>query len=188
MNTQDNARNQAAAQLASIRAMIAALNVDYDRIEELQDEIEALEDQREEKTAELNAATDDDAISDINDEISDLTNTLDELKTELNQLLNAADGCKDQDEARERIEQGPLEVSIRSDWYAPGETPEPSEFRILLCTGGPAVQIKGELDDYKQPTRAWLEYQDWFQPWTEYVEEGASDVLLEYAQQFYFGE
>ena len=70
-----------------------------------------------------------------------------ELKTELNELLDDADGCKDQDEARERIEQDPLEVSIRSDWYTPGETPEPTEFRILLCTGGPAVQIKGELDD-----------------------------------------
>lgn len=58
---------------------------------------------------------------------------------------------------------------------------------ILLCTGGPAVRIKGELSD-NEPTRAWLEVQDWFKPWTEYFEAGLSEVLLTYSQQVYFGE
>jgi hypothetical protein len=57
---------------------------------------------------------------------------------------------------------------------------------ILLCTGGPAVRIVGELDR-GTPCRAWLEYQDWGTPWTQYF--GAkSDTLCEYAANFFFGE
>jgi hypothetical protein len=98
----------------------------------------------------------------------------------------------DEDEAREAIEQDPLSVEVRSGWYTPGGDSDPEEFRILLTTGGPAVQIRGELDQYKQPTRAYLQCQDWFTPWTDVFGEGErrvdSDVLLEYAQTFYFGE
>ena len=64
---------------------------------------------------------------------------------------------------------------------------EAAEFCILLTTGGPAVRIRGELDEYNEPRRAWLEVQDWFLPWTEYV-CADSDVLLNYARCFYFGE
>jgi hypothetical protein len=60
---------------------------------------------------------------------------------------------------------------------------------ILLSTGGPALRIRGELDEYKQPYRAWLEYQDWFTPWTEYHGDNVdTDALLAFAAYFYFGE
>lgn len=93
------------------------------------------------------------------------------------------------DEAMEDIQNDPLSVEVRSDWEQVGETLTPTEFRILLCTGGPAVQIRGELDDYKQPRRAWIEYQDWGTPWTEYYSaEVSQDVLLTYCNQFWYGE
>jgi hypothetical protein len=44
-----------------------------------------------------------------------------------------------------------------------------------------------ELDDNGEPHRAWIEAQDWFKPWTEYV-GGDGEVLLTYCRQFYFGE
>ena len=96
-------------------------------------------------------------------------------------LEAAAGDCADEDDARQRIREDPFSVEVRSDWTNPGEPLEPSEFMILLCTGGPAVRIVGE------PCRAWLEYQDWGTPWTRYF--GAdSATLCQYASQFYFGE
>lgn len=105
---------------------------------------------------------------------------------ELAHLDALADGCEDHDAAYDRIQEDPLEITVRSDWTAPGQTLEANEFCILLCTGGPAVRIVGELDR-GQPVRAWIEYQDWGTPWTQYF--GADqDVLIRYASMFYFGE
>ena len=86
-----------------------------------------------------------------------------------------------------------LEVSVRSDWHSPGSGAngglEPAEYRILLCTGGPAVQITGDLNQYNEPESATLEYQDWFTAWEKYpLDSEQEETLLEYAQQFYFGE
>lgn len=55
----------------------------------------------------------------------------------------------DEDEARQRIQEDPLSVEVRKDWYTPGDEPEkPSEFCILLCTGGPAVRLLGDLNEH----------------------------------------
>lgn len=107
------------------------------------------------------------------------------------------------EDAETRIHEDALSVEIRSGWHIPGadskQNPEaalPAEYRILLCTGGPAVQIVGELDEYCQPKTAKMQVQDWFQPWTEYrpiilgteAGETAENVMLTYARCFWFGE
>lgn len=98
----------------------------------------------------------------------------------------------DEERARERIQEDPLSVEVRGDWYTPGSEDDgakPSEYSILLTTGGPAARIVGDLDGYGQPTRARFEYQDWFKPWTEVVSDSADyAVMLQYARQFYFGD
>jgi hypothetical protein len=97
-------------------------------------------------------------------------------------------------------------------WYAPGastfpnsregEDAKPEEYRILLCTGGPACQIVGQLNEHCEPVTAIMQVQDWFQPWTEFrpvadKAEHARDkfsgydsepILLAYARCFWFGE
>lgn len=89
--------------------------------------------------------------------------------------------------ARERIQGDALEVAVRSGWYSPGsDDNDPQEFFILLCTGGPACRIRGELNQHGEPDRAWLEYQDWGTPWTKYF-DADQDVLLAYSRQFCFG-
>ncbi|MCI0560519.1 MAG: hypothetical protein MN733_18690 [Nitrososphaera sp.] len=91
----------------------------------------------------------------------------------------------------EAIQEDPLDVSVRSGWYPPGDTEgsKAEEYLILLCTGGPAVRIIGQLDEHGQPETAMLQYQDWFTSWTEYRLTGEQEeTLLTYAQQFYFGE
>lgn len=140
--------------IKSIVEMVAALNCDYDRLEELRDTSE--------------------------DELTE------EEKAELAELEAEAGECGNADEARERIQEDALEVQVRSDWHSPGEEAAPAtEFMILLCTGGPAVRIMGELDEHGEPDRAWLQVQDWGKPWTDYF--GISqDTLLDYARCFCF--
>ena len=106
----------------------------------------------------------------------------------------------DQDAATSAIHQSPLSVLVRSGWYSMGGeemgTKEPVEYEILLMTGGPAVRIRGDLDNHGGPSSAHLEYQDWGTPWTEYLDRVVEfkrlttvrDILLTYAQQFYFGD
>ena len=98
---------------------------------------------------------------------------------------------KTEDDVRQAIQEDPLEVSVRSGWYAPGSGPDsaPVEYKILLCTGGPAVRIVGQLDQYAQPVSANLQFQDWFTPWIEYDGDDMDEnILLAYAGEFYFGE
>ena len=100
--------------------------------------------------------------------------------------LDAAEDSDDEDGARQRIADHPLSVMVRSDWTQPGDPPEAAEFQILLCTGGPAVRIVGELE-HGTPCSARLEYQAWDTPWLPYF--GALPaVLCDYASHFYFGE
>ena len=96
-----------------------------------------------------------------------------------------------EEDARQHIQENPLSVEVRTDWHQPGaEDDKPTVYTILLCTGGPACRIIGDLDEYAQPDTAHLEYQDWFTPWEEYhqLNDEEEETLLSYARQFYFGE
>lgn len=166
----EHARQQAQAQLESIKEMVAALECNYERLQELKDEREAL--------------TDDEEL------VKDLAEWDTQNSEELKELIKTAGECESREDAEQRIQEDPLEIQVRAGWYTPGEKPEkPSEFLILLCTGGPACRIVGELNEYGDPIRTRLEYQDWFTSWTEYITTGEDHkALLTYAQCFYFGE
>lgn len=96
----------------------------------------------------------------------------------------------DGQDAEEAIQEDPLEVSVRADWHSPGDEQDVDlEYKILLCTGGPAVRIVGDLGRWKEPDNARLQYQDWGTGWeTLYTDDEEDDALLTYARQFYFGE
>jgi len=108
------------------------------------------------------------------------------------------DACRD--DARDIITESVLSVEVRSGWYMPGQTPKPEEYSILLTTGGPALRLIGDLDEYGQPETARLEYQDWGTPWTEYNPGHHNDTfkpddydaydstLLAFVSCFYYGE
>ena len=93
----------------------------------------------------------------------------------------------DDDNAHARIYEDPLSVEVRSGWTSPGHDFEPEEFQILLCTGGPAVRIMGELNEYGSPRRAWLEHQDWGTAWQEYHADHDTAALLTYASHLLGG-
>lgn len=125
-----------------------------------------------------------------------------EMVEELERAESGDNNWKDAEEARERILEDALSVEIRSGWYVPGSRDadtRPAEYRILLCTGGPAVQIVGTLSEYGEPVTTVMQVQDWFTPWTDFEPhfvgghyttdaDSVRDTLLAYARCFYFGE
>jgi hypothetical protein len=116
------------------------------------------------------------------------------------------------EEAERAILEDALSVEVRTGWMSANEYFQavsatglsqerlskadlepfkPAEFRILLCTGGPAVQIIGELSEHGEPeaSKIQLQGQDWFQPWQNAViSDEDREALARYAQCFCFGE
>lgn len=151
--------------LAALREMVAALECDYDRLEELQDlHQEYIDDKAE-------------------------TNWLEDYPQfveELAELEAAAGDCKSREDAEQRIHEDPLSIEYRSGWVTDkSELQQAEEARILLCTGGPAAQIIVELAE-GEPRRAYLQVQDWGTPWTDYYEPGIGEVLMTYVRCFCF--
>jgi hypothetical protein len=104
------------------------------------------------------------------------------------QLVAALENDDERENAEQQIQEGPLSVMVRDGWHMPGgDTCEgPEEYEILLSTGGPALRLYGKIGDHNEPVTAELQAQDWGTPWT-CVPDCDEEVLLAYAQQFYFG-
>lgn len=236
----DNAESRAIAQVASIVAMVAALHVDYERLEELreaskeqgsishgtmrpQDVLPALLDALAEHDRDAyaqclhlipaHASEDDDAawwVDEAPDHVDALFDALndcapaglyfgahpgdgsdygfwmsEEEAAELAELEEVAGECTSEEEAREAIEGDPLSVEVRSDWESSASEFTASEFRIVLCTGGPHVEIVGDLD-LGAPSRVRVLYRDWGTSGELF--DFDRDAVIEYCQQFYFGE
>ena len=163
--------------LSCLRDMVAALNVDYYRLEALEIEMEdACTGQSKNNVW---------GKEWLQETADDNRHTMQDGAQELLDLRAAAGDCKDRDEAEQRIHEDPLSIEFRSGWETDrSELATPAEARILLSTGGPAVQIIVELDR-GEPTRAVLQVQDWGTPWTDYYEPGISDTLMAYVACFF---
>lgn len=116
---------------------------------------------------------------------------------EMVEALQAAEQSEDDrngcaaDDARQVILEDALSVQVRTGWYTPGtEREKPAEYEILLCTGGPAVRIIGELSEHGEPETAQIQWQDWGTPWTRLTGqlEAHQETMLAYARCFWFGE
>ena len=106
------------------------------------------------------------------------------------------DEYTDADAIREQAQETALDVSVRGPWHTPGDKDgmKPDAFRILLTTGGPALQLVGELNEHGEPDAdsAGFEIQDWGTPWTEYrpaadAQDDWSEALTWFLGCFYFG-
>jgi hypothetical protein len=183
-NSNDNhGLDQAKAQAESIAAMVAAINCDYDRLQELRDEREALTDTLvDAEIGEIGGNADN--VREVSEAREALENWDEQNADDLLILEHEAGECADSDEAREIVQNDPLSVEVRSGWASATDTMTAEEFRIVLCTGGPHVEIRGELH-LGTPSRAWMMYQDWGTPLTQYFDVEGS-TLLAYCQEFYF--
>lgn len=135
--TDTNAYKQAVSQVESICEMVAALECDYDRLDE---------------------------------------------------LTQAAGDYSDADEAREAIQEDPLSVEVRSAWASVGDSLTPEEFRVVLCTGGPHVELVGDLDENNEPSRVRVLYRDWGDSGEYYPSASEREALMTYLSCLYFGE
>ena len=115
------------------------------------------------------------------------------------QEADLIDDYDKQDVLREKAQEEALCVEFKSGWTSNPEEMEPEEFKILLSTGGPACQVKGNLDQYKQATDIEIQYQDWGTPWeplqlnSTYADESPNitsdyEALEWFCNCFYFGE
>jgi hypothetical protein len=236
----DTAESQARAQVASIVAMVVALHVNYERLEELrdiqkvqcsishgtmrpQDVLPALLDTLAEHDKDAytqylhiipaHASEDDGAawwIEEAPDHVEALFDALndcapeglyfgahpgdgsdygfwlsEEDMVELTELEGAAGENTSEEQARERILEDALSVEVRSDWETSASEFTASEFRIVLCTGGPHVEIVGDIDR-GTPSRVRVIYKDWGTSGELFDFDHAA--VIEYCQQFYFGE
>lgn len=123
----------------------------------------------------------------------------------IKQLVSRLEDSRDADDStidivEEDIRANALSVEFRTGWYTFEQDSDrkPSEYRILLTTGGPALQLTGSLSEYGEPETAELEHQDWGTPWTRsfpyiHTKDGVEwdayqETLLAFARCFYFGE
>lgn len=124
-----NAKQQAQSQVRSIVGMIRALDCDFGRLDDL----------REEK-----CDCEDDGV-------------VFEWSEELAGLEEQAGEYADEDEVRDAIYGTPLCIEVRSGWHNPLENAgEPEEFRFVLCTGGPHVELTGDIGGAVR-----VVYRDW---------------------------
>ena len=168
-----HAYDQAKAQLQHIQDLMAAYRLDWDRYHEAKEELDDIEWE----------------IETLRATSVELVGQVEELQAGIAEIAEfdaARMDCEDSDEVMELIMEYPLSVEVRSGWVSISESSEmePEEFCILLCTGGPAVRIMGEVESDGLPSRAWIEYCDWGTPWTPLDE--SSDDVLEFAQMFIY--
>lgn len=83
-----------------------------------------------------------------------------------------------------------ISLTVRSSWEKVDAELNPAEYNILLCTGGPAVRIIGDLDATGKPESAHMEYQDYDIPWMDMADdengnEAMDADLLEFALQLF---
>lgn len=211
----DTAHTQAVSQVESIVAMVAALECDFDRLEELRElaktprfiagynmpgympdsepavfgsisEARAyIADEMETHNYEVANFGNDEVVPVSQEAIDECRNgeslygstfgnwhywvtqdgaMIDEeesAREELAELEAQANDCEDAEEAQQRIQDDPLSVEYRSGWSNPGEDLTPEEFRVVLCTGGPHVEIVGDLNQHGEPASVRVLYRDW---------------------------
>lgn len=107
---------------------------------------------------------------------------------ELAELEEDAGDCASEEQARERINEDALSVEVRSGWGST-DSWQAEEFRIVLCTGGPHVELRGTLDNNGEPCGVGVFYSDgWAEGGELLLSSDDRETVLTYCEQFYFGE
>jgi len=158
-----HSEQQALLQLEGIKEMIAALECDYARLEELRGDGDNPDLTEEDKKE----------LAELAEAAGDCTD-----REDAEQRIR-------EDPLSVQIRYGWIDPGATEDMLTDG----PEEYEILLCTGGPACRIIGRLGRHSEPDSARLQHQDWGTPWTEHFTFDAdNDALLAYARYFFYGE
>jgi len=107
---------------------------------------------------------------------------------EIQRLSDLLDADPDNDELQDELRGLALSQEVRSCWQTIGQELEAGMDRLVLCTGGPHVEIVGSLDGAGDPDAATLYCQDWYTPKEEVpISKEEEKMLLWFAQSFYWG-
>ena len=79
---------------------------------------------------------------------------------------------EDADEVIERVNEEPLSIELSTGWVSysewgafsgewHGKSTQATAMRIVMCTGGPHVEIHADIDEHGQPEGATIHAQDW---------------------------
>ncbi len=119
--------------------------------------------------------------------ITEAITALQELESGEESVTFEGESFDDADELRQRIDDMPLSVQVRTGWFAPGgkDEAEPEEFEILLSTGGPALRVYGDIGGAPS-----LQWQDWGTPWTSYHDttHDQDKALSAFVGHFWLGD
>jgi len=86
------------------------------------------------------------------------------------------DGITDEDSARELLEQHGYGIDSETVYY------------VTLAGGGPAARLRVTVDEYGEVETASLQFQDWFEPWTDAPRQDY-ELVERYARLIgYYGE
>ena len=91
------------------------------------------------------------------------------------------------DDVEQAIRETPLSVEVRSGWAKIIDF-TPKEFRIVLCTGGPHVVLRGDIGWHGEPQDAKVFYADWDNSGEYTLSEEEREAATVFCEQFYFGE
>jgi len=101
-------------------------------------------------------------------------------------MLDSDEDCEAlEEEARAHA----LSLEVRSDWQSIGDNLEPTQGRLLISTGGPALQVLLDIDN-DQGSDPCLQIADWGCNWRDYKPKGGADAwdaLDWFAGLWYFG-
>lgn len=97
-----------------------------------------------------------------------------------------------QDVAMDYIRDSALSVEVRSGWHtACDQQLEPAEFRIVFSTGGPHLELRGDITEYGDATKTKMIASDWAERCT-IMHTGEKEIDTEVidwvASCFYFGD
>ena len=92
------------------------------------------------------------------------------------------------EEVEQAIQEKPLSVEVRSGWESSFHSFTVDEFRIVLCTGGPHVEIRGDIGLHGEPQDVKVFYADWSEKGEYVLSDEEREAVTEFCQQFYFGE
>jgi hypothetical protein len=107
---------------------------------------------------------------------------------EIQRLSDLLDADPDNDDLQDELRNIALSQEVRSCWQILGQPLEAGMYRLVLCTGGPHVEIVGSLDGVGDPDAATLYCQDWGTQKTEVpISQPEEELLLWFARSFYWG-